>query len=56
MDTSLGLPWRAVSRGLAVDLGANNVGPLSAHARARLRELGIPHEPYLRFPQQLSTG
>jgi protein-tyrosine phosphatase len=52
---TLGLPWQAVSRGLATDLGANNVGPLSAHARARLRELGIPHEPYLRFPQQVSA-
>jgi protein-tyrosine phosphatase len=51
----LGLPWRAVSRGLATDLGVNNVGPLSAHARTRLRELGIPHEPYLRFPRQVST-
>src|SRR4051812_12382323 len=27
-----GLPWRAESRGLALELGVNNVGPLSAHA------------------------
>ena len=27
-----GLAWRAESRGLAVERGAGNVGPLSAHA------------------------
>src|SRR5262249_32873151 len=51
----LGLPWRAMSRGLAIDLSVNNVGPPSAHTPARLHELGVPHEPYLRYPQQVST-
>ncbi len=45
-----GLPWRAESRGLALELGVNNVGPLSAHAARRLGELGIPHDEYLRLP------
>jgi hypothetical protein len=40
-----GLTWRAVSRGLAIEFGVHNVGPLSAHAALRLRELGIRHEP-----------
>jgi len=45
-----GLPWRAESRGLALERGVNNVGPLSAHAARRLRELGIRYDEYLRLP------
>ena len=45
-----GLPWRAASRGLAVELGVNNVGPMSKATAARLAALGIPHEPYVRHP------
>ena len=45
-----GLPWRAASRGLAVELGGNNVGPMSKATAARLAALGIPHEPYVRLP------
>ena len=45
-----GLPWRATSRGLAVELGVNNVGPMSRATAARLAALGIPHEPYVRHP------
>ena len=51
----LGLPWRAASRGLALEYGVNNVGPLSAHTVGRLRALGIPHEDYLREPRQVSA-
>ena len=49
-----GLPWRAASRGLALELGVNNVGPMSRATAARLAALGIPHEPYVRPPQPLA--
>ena len=35
-----GLPWRARSRGLALERGAGNVGPMAATAVRILRELG----------------
>jgi protein-tyrosine phosphatase len=47
-----GLPWRAESRGLALERGVHNVGPLSQHAVRRLAEAGIPLEGYLRMPRQ----
>jgi protein-tyrosine phosphatase len=37
-----GLGWRAESRGLALERGVRNVGPISPHAARRLAELGIP--------------
>jgi protein-tyrosine phosphatase len=47
-----GLDWRAESRGLALERGANNVGPLSQHAIRRLAQLGLPIKGYLRLPRQ----
>jgi protein-tyrosine phosphatase len=47
-----GLSWRARSRGLALERGAHNVGPMSAAAGRRLVELGIAVDGYLRQPQQ----
>jgi protein-tyrosine phosphatase len=44
-----GHAWRAFSRGLALDM--NNVGPMSVHTRARLEEMGIPFDAYLRLPE-----
>jgi protein-tyrosine-phosphatase len=35
------LDWSATSRGLAVELGIFNVGPISAHTRRALPERGI---------------
>lgn len=49
-----GLGWRAASRGLAVEFGVNNVGPLARATAGRLTELGIPHEPYLRMPARVT--
>src|SRR5947209_4616021 len=46
------VPWRAASRGLAIELGVNNPGPMSAAAVARLCQLKIPVESYLRPPAQ----
>jgi protein-tyrosine phosphatase len=42
------LLWRAESRGL--ELFPDNIGPMSSHAIARLRGLGIPFERYKRLP------
>ncbi|MGK7905327.1 MAG: low molecular weight phosphatase family protein [Hormoscilla sp.] len=49
-----GLEWRAFSRGLAVERGANNVGPISRYAVAALSERGIIVSDDERFPQSLT--
>lgn len=54
--TVAGLPWRAASRGLALEFGVNNVGPMSKATAERLSALGVPHEPYVRFPQKLTEA
>jgi protein-tyrosine phosphatase len=51
-----GLGWRAVSRGLAIEFGVNNVGEMSRATLARLDALGIPHEPYLRMPLRVTDA
>src|SRR5262245_51767235 len=48
-----GLPWRAASRGLALERGVGNVGPLAPEAARRLEALGIRTEGYLRPPLQV---
>ncbi len=47
-----GLDWRAESRGLAIERGVGNVGPMAAVVVARLRELGILNGQKLRLPLQ----
>src|ERR1700690_3850515 len=37
----MGLPWRASSRGLALERGVNNVGPMAAAAVKALNNMGI---------------
>ncbi|WP_439629108.1 low molecular weight phosphatase family protein [Gemmata sp.] len=49
-----GLPWRATSRGLAIERGVNNHGPLARSTVARLAALGIEHEAYLRMPASVT--
>lgn len=44
--------WRAESRGLALELGSNNRGPISPHVIAGLRARGIPFDGAVCFPQQ----
>jgi protein-tyrosine phosphatase len=51
-----GLPWRAASRGLALEFGGNNIGPMSRATASRLSALGIPHSPYVRFPIPLTEA
>jgi protein-tyrosine phosphatase len=43
-----GLSWKADSRGLALE--KSNPGPMSRHTMARLKELGIAYDRYLRLP------
>jgi protein-tyrosine phosphatase len=44
------LHWSATSRGLALELGAFNVGPISAHTRRALAERGIALPEPIRLP------
>jgi predicted translation initiation factor SUI1 len=37
----MGLPWRASSRGLALERGVNNVGPMAASAVKALEAMGV---------------
>ena len=37
----MGLPWRASSRGLALERGVNNVGPMAVEAVKALEALGV---------------
>jgi len=48
-----GLDWQAASRGIALELGVNNVGPISAHALRSLEACGIAVQRVERFPTQL---
>ena len=47
------LSWHAESRGLALDLGVNNRGPISLAVLASLHERGIVPAKPVRFPQQV---
>lgn len=47
------LSWRAESRGIALEFGVNNRGPISSAALAILQERGIVPEEPIRFPQQV---
>jgi protein-tyrosine phosphatase len=46
--------WKAVSRGIAVDLGINNIGPIAISTARALQQQGIIFNPSLaRMPLQL---
>ena len=51
-----GLNWQADSRGLAVERGIKNVGPISKHTIAFLNELGITVSENERFPLQATDA
>src|SRR5262245_65570038 len=52
----MGLPWKASSRGLALERGVNNVGPMAASAIAALEALGVQAaEAVVRLPAQVTT-
>lgn len=52
----MGLPWRASSRGLALERGVNNVGPMAVAAITELKKMGI-HAPdaITRMPEQVTA-
>ena len=52
----MGLPWQASSRGLALERGVNNVGPMAVSAITALEALGVrAAEAVTRFPAQVTT-
>src|SRR5262249_37750328 len=51
-----GLAWTGFSRGLAIERGAGNVGPLSPLARQAAKEGGLGAQAGDRFPQQCSAS
>src|SRR5580704_14117196 len=52
----MGLSWKASSRGLALERGVNNVGPMAASAINALEALGVhATEAVARFPVQVTT-
>jgi protein-tyrosine phosphatase len=52
----MGLPWRASSRGLALERGVNNVGPMEASAVKALEARGLRAVPeFGRFPIQVTV-
>jgi len=51
----VGLSWTAQSRGLAIERGMHNVGPLSPFALATLADRGLVARGGQRFPQQCAA-
>ncbi len=52
----MGLPWRASSRGLALERGVNNVGPMAVEAITALEALGIrAADAVARLPAQVTN-
>lgn len=52
----MGLPWRASSKGLALERGINNVGPMAAVAIKALEAMGIrDRERCVRLPARVTV-
>ena len=51
-----GIAWVADSRALALDLGVNNVGPLSPYTLAGLQKRGVTLPATHRLPQQVTEA
>jgi predicted translation initiation factor SUI1 len=52
----MGLPWRAASRGLALERGVNNVGPMAVAAITALETQGVrAGDAVTRLPAQVTT-
>ena len=47
------LPWQAFSRGVALEQGVGNVGPMSPLAIQTLQALGITSDGFARYPMQV---
>lgn len=56
LAVKMGLPWKASSKGLALERGANNVGPMAIEAVSALKTLGVRADDSLtRLPAQVTT-
>ena len=52
----MGLPWRASSKGLALERGVNNVGPMAVEAIRALEAMGVrATDAVSRLPAQVTT-
>src|ERR1700741_4691366 len=52
----MGLPWKASSRGLALERGFNNVGPMAVSAIKALEARGfVAVADFARFPAQVTA-
>jgi predicted translation initiation factor SUI1 len=52
----MGLPWKASSRGLALERGVNNVGPMAVEAIQALEALGVrASDAVKRLPAHVTT-
>src|ERR1700736_4159477 len=52
----MGLPWKASSRGLALERGVHNVGPIAATALKEVAARGIRDDACVRrFPMQVTA-
>jgi predicted translation initiation factor SUI1 len=52
----MGLPWKAFSRGLALERGVNNVGPMAVSAIKALETRGLrAAADFARFPMQVTV-
>ncbi len=52
----MGLPWQASSKGLALERGVNNVGPMAVAAIKVLEALGVrASDAVTRFPVQVTN-
>jgi low molecular weight protein-tyrosine phosphatase len=47
------LPWQAFSRGVALEMGLGNVGPMNPLALQTLQALGITSAGFGRYPMQV---
>jgi predicted translation initiation factor SUI1 len=53
----MGLSWSACSRGLALERGVHNVGPMAASTVKALSTMGVPtSEAFVRFPIQVTAA
>jgi predicted translation initiation factor SUI1 len=55
--SKMGLPWQAASRGLALERGVNNLGPMAVEAITALEAMGVrAGDAINRLPAQVTTN
>lgn len=56
LSAAAGLGWTADSRGLALERGRHNVGPVAEQTILRLNDLDVPTEDTHRWPRELEVA